>query len=107
MACELSRDLILMSRAPKAAQLWLDREQQRGPYRRLFRFDNLTSPVAQSLKELYKIASPFGVHGHMHFTDEPTERLVVAGKEFVVLPPNQDINLRSFSLSLVATNAFM
>lgn len=66
MACELSRDLILISRDPKAEQLWLDREEQDNQYRKHFQFDKLTSPLGSALKDLYKFGCRFGVHDARH-----------------------------------------
>jgi hypothetical protein len=113
MACELSRDLVLMSRDPTAEQLWLDREDLGKQYRKHFRFDRLTSPVGSALRDLYKIGCRFGVrcrfgvHGHVHYTDEPTERVSNAGKEFLLLPANHSVTLSCYSLNLAAMQTFM
>ena len=108
MACELSRDLILMSRNANAEQVWLGREEkQRDQYTKQFRFDKLTSPLGSELWNLYKIGCRFGVHGHMHFTEEPADRVTIAEKEFLLLPPDRNFSISCYSLTLAAIQAFM
>jgi len=79
----------------------------RKSYKKLFRFDKLTSPLGSSLWTLYTTASRFGVHGHVSVTDEPTERVTIGGKDFFILPPEEDFNLSCYRLSLAAVHSFM
>jgi hypothetical protein len=106
MACELSRDLLLMARDPQAEKLWLGREEQGNQYRKLFRFDELTPSLGAALKDLYKIGCRFGVHGHMHFSDAPADRVTILGREFLLVPSDRNIALSSYSLNLAAIQLF-
>ena len=96
-----------MARNRNAEEVWLHRESQRDPYKKLFRFDKLTSPLGSSLWTLYTIGSRFGVHGHVSFTDDPAGWVTIGGNEFVILPPGKDFNLSCYQLSLATVHSFM
>lgn len=69
MACELSRDVIIMAGDLASQELWWNREDRNSAYKKIFRFDRINSPIGSTMHDLYKIGSQFGVHGHINPLD--------------------------------------
>ncbi|MEY8215199.1 MAG: hypothetical protein RPR97_12060 [Colwellia sp.] len=63
LAMELSRDILVLSKKPDLMELWKNREEEYGKYRKKFKF-NHEHPANMCAHELYKLASSYGVHGH-------------------------------------------
>jgi hypothetical protein len=66
MAAELARDSSRMGNDEAKLTLWLDRStrpEARKPYRKTFRFSD-TDPIERYVRQLYRLASESGIHGH-------------------------------------------
>lgn len=63
LAMELSRDILVLSKKPHLMELWKNRENDRGKYRKKFKFNHEHS-ANKYAHEIYILASRYGVHGH-------------------------------------------
>jgi len=63
LAMELSRDILVLSKKPELMDLWKNRENEYGKYRKKFKF-NHEHPANMYAHQIYKLASRYGVHGH-------------------------------------------
>lgn len=72
LAMELSRDILVLSKKPDLIELWKNRENERGKYRKKFKF-NHEHPANKYAHEIYSLASRYGVHGHQTTLINSTE----------------------------------
>jgi hypothetical protein len=108
MACELARDTLIIAQNKETESIWINRETEKENYRRMFRFNESSGPE-KALRNLYKITSQFGVHGHQSISLPTGEIIKLADKEFFRSSIDQswllnclDINSMSIELFVLA-----
>ncbi len=63
LATELSRDVFCVGDDETRLNLWLERENRKGEYQDIFRFEETF--FGKAAHTIYRFCSKFGVHGHM------------------------------------------
>lgn len=109
MACELSRDILRFARSDDLANRWKSLKAGSPEYRRFFKFKE-DSPAEKGLFDIYKIASAYGIHGHIWFPDrDPVANVMVGERDHVMLRSSPTFivdcmlfNLGSIQLSILA-----
>ena len=106
MACELARDTLVFVRNEKTEGIWIKREVEKDVYRRMFRFDEKSSPE-KGLRNLYKLTSQFGVHGHQAITSPVGDTITISGKSFIRNSIDEEYILQCFDLNLMSIELFL
>ncbi|MFB9985332.1 hypothetical protein ACFSQQ_09595 [Mesorhizobium kowhaii] len=107
MACELSRDLILLILDKDMDALWHNREADSKRYRQEFRFDRIEGVFADKFYELYKLSSRFGVHGHTNLLQTPNLGSKSSLGDHLTVQIDGNFVLSSYVLALRSIEMFL